>query len=318
MNHGPAGLDCLVCRFIGALEQLRDSSWWIQGHHSLRGEIPKNAFFFLLAFVGKTLTLTEKKELEVLPSLHRSLAHVRLLCRWVLTHWSGERGRVNLKKRQKRSAQVDVLCLFFFAALQDCGLLEMSCFSSMVSLMVPLANASWPSHFAFPPWSTMFIFWWFVCFSALPHWFSKKLDEKHKNKGHALSSKEYIFSRPFDHRDTPLGLKRLINVQTRVGPPSSSKRDFPSQGPYGQQLEWAREVRRKIDGQDKRTDTERERESGGRKEGKRVVRGDKFESCSPTFRRLFFFSFVDQEKLGWLGEEWQQEQLHSQQYGKSE
>ena len=48
--------------------------------------------------------------------------------------WSGERGRAISKKRQKRSAQVDVLCLFlFFAVLQDVGLLEMSCFSSMVS-----------------------------------------------------------------------------------------------------------------------------------------------------------------------------------------
>ena len=31
----------------------------------------------MIAVVGKTLTLTEKKELQVLPSLDHSLAHVR-------------------------------------------------------------------------------------------------------------------------------------------------------------------------------------------------------------------------------------------------
>ena len=45
-----------------------------------------------------------------------------------------ERERAISKKRQKRSAQVDVLCLFVcFAALQDGGLSEMSSFTSMVS-----------------------------------------------------------------------------------------------------------------------------------------------------------------------------------------
>ena len=46
---------------------------------NLRGEAPKN-FFCVIAVVGKTLTLTEKKELEVLPSLDHSLAYVRSLC----------------------------------------------------------------------------------------------------------------------------------------------------------------------------------------------------------------------------------------------
>ena len=109
--------------FIGALEQLRDSSWWIPGHVS-EEKSPEKFFFVwtcVIAFVGKTLTLTEKKELEVLPSLDHSLTHVRSLCRWVRSHWSEERererererGRANSKKRQKRSAQVDVLCSFF-------------------------------------------------------------------------------------------------------------------------------------------------------------------------------------------------------------
>ena len=83
MSHGPAGLDCLVCRFIGALEQLRDSSSWIQGHASEEKSLEKFFFFFLcvIAFVGKTLTVTEKKEPEVLPSLYHSLTHVCSLCR---------------------------------------------------------------------------------------------------------------------------------------------------------------------------------------------------------------------------------------------
>ena len=61
MNHGPAGLDCLVCRFYwstGAAEGLimKDSGT------NLREEVPKKAFLCVIAVVGKTLTLTEKKE----------------------------------------------------------------------------------------------------------------------------------------------------------------------------------------------------------------------------------------------------------------
>ena len=46
-------------------------------------EKSEKSFFCVIAFVGtlKMLTLTEKKELEVLPSLDHSLAHVRSLCR---------------------------------------------------------------------------------------------------------------------------------------------------------------------------------------------------------------------------------------------
>ena len=75
-NEGPA--DCLVCRFYwstGAAEGLNDSET------NLRGDVPKKRVFCVIAVVGKTLTLTEKKELEVLPSPDHSLAHVRLLCR---------------------------------------------------------------------------------------------------------------------------------------------------------------------------------------------------------------------------------------------
>ena len=49
---------------------------------NLRGEVPKKVFFLcvcVIAVVGKPLILTEKKELEVLPSLDHSLAHVRSL-----------------------------------------------------------------------------------------------------------------------------------------------------------------------------------------------------------------------------------------------
>ena len=63
-------------------------------------------------------------------SYHSSITLLRTFVRYVSecgAHWSGERGRANSNKRQKRSAQVDILC-FFFAALRDGGLLEMSCF----------------------------------------------------------------------------------------------------------------------------------------------------------------------------------------------
>ena len=59
--------------FIGALEQLRDSSC-VSEEKSLKK-------FFGIGFVGKTLTLTEKKDLEIPPSFDHSLAHVRSLCR---------------------------------------------------------------------------------------------------------------------------------------------------------------------------------------------------------------------------------------------
>ena len=57
----------------------------------------------MIAVAGKTLTLTEKKELEVLPSLDLSLAHVRSPCRWVRAHCHGlEREREsNLEKAAK-------------------------------------------------------------------------------------------------------------------------------------------------------------------------------------------------------------------------
>ena len=74
INHGPAGLDCLVCRFYwstGAAEGLI----MVDSGACLRGEIPRKVFYVcVIAFVGKTLTLTEKKELEVLPSHARSFA----------------------------------------------------------------------------------------------------------------------------------------------------------------------------------------------------------------------------------------------------
>ena len=84
--------------FIGARKQLRDSSWWIQGQTSEEKSLKK--FFCVIAVVGKTLILTEKKDLEVLPSLDHSLAHVCSPCQWVRAHCHGlERERKsNLEK----------------------------------------------------------------------------------------------------------------------------------------------------------------------------------------------------------------------------
>ena len=81
LNHGPVSISWSVA-FIGALWQLRDSSPVDSGTHVFEEKSLKMFFFCVCvtAFVGKTLTLTEKKELEVQPSLDHSLAHVRSLC----------------------------------------------------------------------------------------------------------------------------------------------------------------------------------------------------------------------------------------------
>ena len=78
------------------------------------------------------------------PTIARAITLLRMFVRHVgesaltATVWrEGEQSR----KSGKRD-QLDILCFVFFAALQDGGLLEMSCFSSMVPSMVPLANAS--------------------------------------------------------------------------------------------------------------------------------------------------------------------------------
>ena len=57
-----------------------------------------------------------------------------------LTAMSGER-ESNLEKAAKEIKWTSFV-VGFFAALQDGGLLEICCFSSMVPSMVPLANAS--------------------------------------------------------------------------------------------------------------------------------------------------------------------------------
>ena len=137
--------------------------------------------------MGQTLPLTEKKALEVLD--HRSITLLRTFVRHV-----GECALTGLEREgepTRKSGRRDLLkwpsFVCFLAALQDGGLLEISCFSSMVSSMVPLANASWPSHFAFPLWSTVFIFWWFVCFFRAPAMiFKKNWTRNIKNKRHAL------------------------------------------------------------------------------------------------------------------------------------
>ena len=162
------------------------SSWGT--HHggfrdNFRGEVPKKVFLCVIAVVGKTLILTEKKELEVLPSLDHSLAHVCSPCRWVRAHCHGlERGRAISKKRQKRSSGHPLL-LFFFAALQDGGLLEMSCLSSMVPSMVPLGERFLTITFRI--WSVKYCVYFLVVCLLFPRSridFQKKLDEKLKKQ----------------------------------------------------------------------------------------------------------------------------------------
>ena len=120
MNHDPAGLDCLVCRFYwstGAAEGLimKDSGT------NLREEVPKKVFFVCDSCCGQNVDLDRK---EGNPrSYHRSITLLPMFVRYVgecaltATVWrERERGRAISKKRQKRSAQVDVgplfVCLF--------------------------------------------------------------------------------------------------------------------------------------------------------------------------------------------------------------
>ena len=116
-----------------------------------------------------------------------SCARSSRLCQWVPAHWSGERRRAISKKRQNISAQVDVLCLLFFRCVARWLHVRNELFWSMVS-MIPTANASWPSRFAFPLWSTVLICWWFVCFFRSPALiFKKNWTRNMKNKRHALT-----------------------------------------------------------------------------------------------------------------------------------
>ena len=157
----------------------------------LRGEIPRKVFFVctcVIAFVGKTLMLTEKKELEVLPSLDHSLTHVRSLCRRVRAHGSEERererererGRANSKKRQKRSAQVDVLCSFF------CCTARRSPVKNELFFINSVIDGTSGERFltiTFRISSVKYRVYFLVVCLFFPHSrvdFQKKLDEKHK------------------------------------------------------------------------------------------------------------------------------------------
>ena len=113
---GPAGLDCLVCRFYwstGAAEGLimKDS-----GTH-LRGEVPKKVFFVCDSCCGQNVDLDREGGaggLTIARSLSCACSFAMLVSARSLPR-EREIGRAIWKKRQKRSAQVDVLCLFVFS-----------------------------------------------------------------------------------------------------------------------------------------------------------------------------------------------------------
>ena len=75
MNHGPAGLDCLVCRFYwstGAAEGLI----MVDSAACLRGEIPRKVFFFVCnSFCGQNVDVDREKAGG--PTIARSLSYAR-------------------------------------------------------------------------------------------------------------------------------------------------------------------------------------------------------------------------------------------------
>ena len=174
----PAGLDCLVCRFYwstGAAEGLimKDSGT------NLRGEVSKKVFFCVIAVVGKLLTLTEQKELEVLPSLDHSLAHVRSPCRWVRAHCHGlEREEEQSRKSGRRNLLkwTSFVCLFFRSTARRWPVRNELFFINGVVDQWYLKRTlldHYISHFLCEV-PCLFFGGLFV-FSVLPHWFSKKV-----------------------------------------------------------------------------------------------------------------------------------------------
>ena len=147
--------------------QRRDSSWWIHGR------ISEEIRSVLRRLCGQHFDLDRKMELEVLPPLDHSLAHVRYPGEHVLS--GRQRGSwVISKKRQKRSGQA--LLVYFRCAASQCTCWKWDCLVSWMVSKIPMANASDDHHiFVFPLCSAVFIFRWFVCFFALSHWFSRKV-----------------------------------------------------------------------------------------------------------------------------------------------
>ena len=73
MNEGPAGLDCLVCRFYwstGAAEGLNDSET------NLRGDVPKKRFFLCFSCCGQNVDL-DREDGAGGPTIARSLSCAR-------------------------------------------------------------------------------------------------------------------------------------------------------------------------------------------------------------------------------------------------
>ena len=166
----------VVCR----LAEQREPSWGARHGR-------KEKKFFASTLWPKTLTSTEKLELEVLLSLDHSLVHVCSLCRWARAHWLGKGEREStLKKRIRKGGSGQPLFLFCFFRCtrtggpvgseiawfyQWCRCIDDACGEHFLTIFT----------FLFPFWSTVFIFQWFICFFSLSRIdFQKNLDEKHK------------------------------------------------------------------------------------------------------------------------------------------
>ena len=108
-------------RLLGLSLLLEHWSSWGTHHGGFRDMSPRRnplkKFFFFVCDSFRWAKHWPWQRRRRWRSYHRSSTFLRTFVRydgrWVRAHWSGERGRANSKKRQKRSAQVAFLCLFF-------------------------------------------------------------------------------------------------------------------------------------------------------------------------------------------------------------
>ena len=176
----------------------------VDSETNLRGEVPKKVFLCVIAVVGKTLILTEKKELEVLPSLDHSLSACLFASRWVRAHCHGlERDREresNLEKAAKEICSIGRPLFFFFRCTARRWPVINELFFRVINGAVDGTSGERFLTITFRISSVKCCVYFLVVCLFFPRSridFQKKLDEKHKKQ----TSCPYIGTAPSQHRD---------------------------------------------------------------------------------------------------------------------